>query len=63
MSLPNFTIRQGKNRNVSRAVMTWFSGFRQGKYVIKALELKRSLTDLTPVQQAIYDHRDEIDAH
>lgn len=32
--------------------------FRQGKYVIKALELKRSLTDLTPVQQAIYDHRD-----
>lgn len=34
--------------------------FRQGKYVIKALELKRSLTDLTPVQQAIYDHRDEM---
>ena len=34
--------------------------FRQGKYVIKALELKRSLTDRTPVQQAIYDHRDEM---
>lgn len=34
--------------------------FRQGKYVIKALELKRSLTDLTPVQQAIYDHKDEM---
>ena len=33
--------------------------FRQGKYVIKALELKRSLTELTPMQQAIYDHRDE----
>ena len=28
--------------------------------MIKALELKRSLTDLTPVQQAIYDHRDEM---
>ena len=33
--------------------------FRQGKYVIKALELKRSLTELTPMQQTIYDHRDE----
>ena len=33
--------------------------FRQGKYVIKALELKRSLTELTPMQQTIYDHQDE----
>lgn len=33
--------------------------FRQGKYVIKALELKKSLTDLTPMQQTIYDHREE----
>lgn len=33
--------------------------FRQGKYVIRALELKQKLTDLTPVQQAIYDNRNE----
>lgn len=33
--------------------------FRQGPYVIKALELKRTLTTLTPVQQAIYDHKEE----
>lgn len=33
--------------------------FRQGKYVIKALELKKSLTELTPVQQSMYDHREE----
>ena len=33
--------------------------FRQGKYVIKALELKQKLTPLTPVQQAIYDHKDD----
>lgn len=33
--------------------------FRQGQYVIKALELKRTMTELTPVQQAIYDHRNE----
>ena len=33
--------------------------FRQGKYVIKALELKSSMSPLTPVQQAIYDHKDE----
>lgn len=33
--------------------------FRQGKYVIKALELKQRIGTLTPVQQAIYDHRDE----
>lgn len=34
--------------------------FRQGPYVIKALELKQTLTALTPVQQAIYDHKDEV---
>lgn len=34
--------------------------FRQGPYVIKALELKQTLTTLTPVQQAIYDHKDEV---
>ena len=33
--------------------------FRQGKYVIRALELKQKVTDLTPVQQAIYDNRNE----
>ena len=33
--------------------------FRQGKYVIRALELKQRITDLTPVQQAIYDNRNE----
>ena len=33
--------------------------FRQGKYVIRALELKQQITDLTPVQQAIYDNRNE----
>ena len=33
--------------------------FRQGKYVIKALELKKSITELTPVQQSIYAHREE----
>ncbi len=33
--------------------------FRQGKYVIKALELKKSLTELTPMQQTIYNHREE----
>ena len=33
--------------------------FRQGPYVIKALELKKSITALTPVQQAIYDHKEE----
>ena len=27
--------------------------------MIKALELKRTLTTLTPVQQAIYDHKEE----
>ncbi|MDY3920306.1 MAG: hypothetical protein SOZ59_15150 [Candidatus Limivivens sp.] len=34
--------------------------FRQGKYVIKALELKMSLTELTPMQKAIYDRREEM---
>ena len=33
--------------------------FRQGPYVIKALELKKSITAITPVQQAIYDHKEE----
>lgn len=33
--------------------------YRQGPYVIKALELKRTLTELNTVQQAIYDHRNE----
>ena len=33
--------------------------FRQGPYVIKALKLKKSITALTPVQQAIYDHKEE----
>lgn len=33
--------------------------FRQGKYVIRALELKQQITNLTPVQQAIYDNRNE----
>lgn len=27
--------------------------FRQGKYVIKALELKMSITELTPLQKSI----------
>jgi len=31
--------------------------FHSGKYVIKALELKRRYTALTPKQQEIYDHR------
>lgn len=34
--------------------------FRQGPYVIKALELKQTLTTLTPVQQSIYDHKEEV---
>lgn len=33
--------------------------FHSGKYVIKALELKRKYTNLTPKQQEIYDHRFE----
>lgn len=33
--------------------------FRQGEYVVRALELKSTLTELTPVQQAIYDNRHE----
>ena len=33
--------------------------FRQGRYVVKALELKKSMVSLSPVQQSIYDHRDE----
>lgn len=33
--------------------------FRQGKYVIRALELKQRIKALTPVQQAIYDNRNE----
>ena len=37
-------------------IVTWF---RSGKYVIKALELKQSLTELTPLQQTIYANRDE----
>lgn len=36
--------------------------FHSGKYVIKALELKRKYTNLTPKQQEIYDHRfDDMD--
>ena len=31
--------------------------FHSGKYVIKALELKKKYTNLTPKQQEIYDHR------
>lgn len=31
--------------------------FHSGKYVIKALELKRKYANLTPKQQEIYDHR------
>lgn len=34
--------------------------FRQGDYVIKALELKIRLTPLTAEQRAIYEHRDEL---
>ena len=34
--------------------------FRQGDYVIKALELKSRLTPLTAEQRAIYEHRDEL---
>ena len=37
--------------------MLWF---RQGDYVIKALELKSRLTPLTAEQRAIYEHRDEL---
>lgn len=33
--------------------------FHQGKYVIKALELKRNLAPLNEQQQAIYDHKGE----
>ena len=33
--------------------------FRQGKYVIRALELKRKLAPLSAEQQMIYDHRNE----
>lgn len=33
--------------------------FRQGDYVIRALELKSRLTTLSPEQQAIYEHRNE----
>lgn len=33
--------------------------FRQGKYVIKALELKKTMTTLTPIQQSIYDRKEE----
>ena len=37
--------------------------FHSGKYVIKALELKRKYTNLTPKQQEIYDHRfEDMDA-
>ena len=35
-------------------MILWFS---EGKYVTKAMELKRSLTTLTPSQQAAYDNR------
>ena len=39
--------------------MLWF---HSGKYVIKALELKKRYAPLTPKQQEIYDHRfDETD--
>lgn len=34
--------------------------FRQGKYVVKALELKKTLAPLTPIQQTLYDNRDEF---
>ena len=34
--------------------------FRQGDYVIKALELRSRLTPLTAEQRAIYEHRDEL---
>lgn len=33
--------------------------FRQGKYVIRALELKRKLAPLSAEQRMIYDHRNE----
>lgn len=33
--------------------------FHQGNYVIKALELKSRLTELSAEQQALYDHRNE----
>lgn len=33
--------------------------FHQGRYVIKALELKRNLAPLSEQQQAIYDHKGE----
>lgn len=33
--------------------------FRQGDYVIRALELKKRIAPLTREQQVIYDHRDE----
>ena len=35
--------------------------FHSGKYVIKALELKRKYTNLTPKQQEIYDHRFDVE--
>jgi len=33
--------------------------FHQGSYVIRALELKKRLTSLSPEQQAVYEHRNE----
>ncbi len=59
MSLRSFIIRQEKSRKCIESCDDLVLWFRQGKYVIKALELKRSLTELTPMQQTIYDHRDE----
>lgn len=52
--------RAGDDKKCVEACDDLVLWFRQGKYVIKALELKMSITELTPVQKSIYEHRDEM---
>ena len=57
--LAKLYLEAGKTKKSIDACDDLILWFRQGEYVIKALELKKSVTDLTPMQQTIYNHRND----
>ena len=60
MSWQNCTSRRGKTQECLAACDDLVLWFHSGKYVIKALELKKRYAPLTPKQQEIYDRRFDL---
>lgn len=57
--LANLYYKAGEDQKCIEECDDLILWFRQGDYVVKALELKSRLTTLSPEQQAIYEHRHE----